>query len=106
MPRVVNLQNGLTGTATGDLGAGVVGNSFDFKSFGSLGGPDQIFGQPAGVFGESTNQGVMGLATLDTGTGVYGGGSAGTNNFNGFGVRGETFNGVAVQGKSYGPKGL
>ena len=42
----------------------------------------------------------MGLATTDTGTGIYGGGTSKT--YGGIGVRGETSSGVGVQGQSFG----
>jgi hypothetical protein len=46
----------------------------------------------------------MGLATKDSGTGVYGGGSdrAGAPGAGSIGVRGETFSGIGVKGKSFG----
>jgi hypothetical protein len=118
-------DSGLVGNATAPPGSGVYGASNDAKSWGSLGSTgtgvvgqssngssgligsvDPVYSQPVGVFGASSNQGVMGMATTNTGTGVYGGGAAGNAAFNGIGVRGETFNGVAIQGKSYGSTGL
>jgi hypothetical protein len=89
----------------GSTGTGVTGQSSN-GSTGLIGSVDPVYSQPVGVFGSSTNQGVMGMATTNTGTGVYGGGTAGNAAFNGIGVRGETFNGVAIQGKSYGTTGL
>jgi len=53
------------------------------------------------VYGESDQQGVMGLTTVPKGTGVYGGGTAGANGDQ-IGVRGETQGGVGVQGESFG----
>jgi hypothetical protein len=69
---------------------------------GRLAGEDPIFNQLAGVYGQSDNQGVMGLTTSNSGTGVFGG-NVGKTALNGFGVRGETTGGVAVQGQSFGP---
>jgi hypothetical protein len=69
---------------------------------GRLAGEDPIFNQLAGVYGQSDNQGVMGLTTSNSGTGVYGG-NVGKTAPNGFGVRGETTGGVGVQGQSFGP---
>ena len=64
-----------------------------------LAGKDPVFHQLAGVFGVSDNQGVMGLTSSNSGTGVYGGNMDAPN---GFGVRGDTVGGVAVQGQSFG----
>lgn len=66
-----------------------------------LAGKDPIFHQLAAVYGQSDNQGVMGLTTSNAGTGVYGG-NVGPIAANGFGVRGETAGGVGVQGQSFG----
>jgi hypothetical protein len=101
MPIPVVPVDGLEGTAGNSQGVGVRGTSSDGGSFGFLGGTDPTFSQAAGVYGQSPNQGVMGLATVDFGTGVYG---CGTNagKFGGIGVRGETGSGVGVQGQSFG----
>jgi len=64
-----------------------------------LAGKDPVWHQLAGVFGVSDNQGVMGLTSSNSGTGVYGGNMDAPN---GFGVRGDTVGGVAVQGQSFG----
>ena len=64
-----------------------------------LAGKDPVFHQLAGVFGVSDNQGVMGLTSSNSGTGVYGGNMDAPN---GFGVRGETMTGVGVEGVSFG----
>jgi hypothetical protein len=93
--------DGVDGKAQNGGGVGVRGTSDDGKSFGYLGGSDPTFDQPAGVYGQSPNQGVMGLATSNTGTGVYGGGTD-KNLSGGIGVRGETGSGVGVQGQSFG----
>jgi hypothetical protein len=84
---------------TGVTGRGVVGvRGFGQGGNGFLGGTDPHFIQHAGVYGESDQQGVMGLSTSDLGTGVFGGNP--TKGSHGFGVRGETFDGVGVHGKS------
>lgn len=65
-----------------------------------LGGADPVFHQHAGAYGQSDQQGVMGLSSGQFGTGVYGGnvgGVAGT----GIGVRGETSTGTGVRGESF-----
>lgn len=79
----------------GGGGPGVLGESGSSKGF--LGGVDPQFHQNAGVYGESGQQGVLGHATNDTGTGVFGNSKGG-----GFGVRGESGGGIAVQGQSFG----
>jgi hypothetical protein len=81
---------------------GVIGtNAAAGDALGILGGNDLVFGQHTGVYGESTQQGVMGLSTSPGGTGVYGGNTEARNA--GIGVRGETANGVGIQGQSFGP---
>lgn len=82
-----------------DFSAAVVGyrvgdsTTSDYDSFGFLGGRDLQYGQLAGVYGASPDQGVFGFS--QSGTGVYGTGN--------YGVRGETKDGIAaVLGKSYG----
>jgi hypothetical protein len=60
---------------------------------GFLAGVDPRFNQHAGVYGESDNQGVMGVAT-GSGTGVFGTGH--------FGVRGESNGVAAIQGQGFG----
>jgi hypothetical protein len=85
---------------TDDAGRiGVIGSNGGSHAFGSLAGNDPVFGQHAGVYGESDQQGVMGLTTVPKGTGIYGGGttSAGGDQI---GVRGETGTGVGVKGLS------
>ena len=78
---------------------GVIGSNPDDKAFGFLAGKDLVFKQNVGVYGESDQQGVMGLS--EKGTGVYGG-NTGKDGTKGIGVRGETFDGVGVQGRSFG----
>lgn len=81
-------------------------NRGDVNVSGFLAGTDPIFKQHAGVYGESNQQGVMGLSNSDTGTGVYGGSAigfgAGNPDSHGIGVRGETMSGVGVQGRAFG----
>jgi hypothetical protein len=89
---------GVFGTNTAG-GVGVAGQSNDGSGF--LGGKDPVFGQQVGVYGQSDQQGVMGLSTALTGTGVYGGNTGGTGS-RGIGVRGETLDGVGVQGQCFG----
>lgn len=83
--------------ATTDKAAAVVGVNYRHQSQGRLGSVDTPFGQAAGVYGESPQQGVFGHATDAQGTGVFGN-ATGT----GFGVRGDSQDGVAVQGQSFG----
>lgn len=79
---------------------GVIGSNAADNAFGFLGGDDLVFHQHTGVYGESDQQGVMGLSTSDSGTGVFGGGTS--NAIHGIGVRGETLNGVGVLGRGFG----
>jgi hypothetical protein len=66
----------------------------DARMIGFLAGNDPAFGQHAGVYGESDQQGVIGIGD-GAGTGVYGAGN--------FGVRGESTDGTAaIQGHSFG----
>jgi hypothetical protein len=92
------------GMATDTGKIGVIGSNPNDKAFGFLAGQDLVFSQHAGVYGQSDQQGVMGLSTSETGTGVYGGGAshAGAPGAGCIGVRGETFTGVGVQGHSFG----
>jgi hypothetical protein len=82
-------------------GPGVLGRSIVTGSEGKLGGKDPQFQQHVGVYGQSNQQGVMGLTTVPGGTGVYGGGTTTTNGAQ-IGVRGETQTNVGVQGVSFG----
>lgn len=107
---------GVEGQCNGEFGTGVLGSCSDGRgkavkgsspsigATGILACNDPTFNQHVGVFGSSDNQGVMGLTTSDSGTGVYGGGSSrdGVSGSNSIGVRGETFGGVGVQGQSFG----
>src|ERR1035438_4303098 len=72
---------GVFGTSAG-AGVGVQGVNSDNKAMGFLGGIDPRFNQLAGVYGESGQQGIIGHATNDTGTGVFGDSTGG-----GFGDR-------------------
>jgi hypothetical protein len=79
--------------AQGDAG-GPVTRLRDASVFGFLAGNDPVFGKHAGVYGESDQQGVIGIGDGE-GTGVYGAGN--------FGVRGESTNGTAaIQGHGVG----
>jgi hypothetical protein len=89
----------------GDGDVGVKGNGRGGTSNGFLGGNDPVFHQLAGVYGESAQQGVMGLTKAPGGTGVYGGGTAAADGKQ-IGVRGETLTGVGVQGESFDAAGL
>src|SRR5947209_14071613 len=80
---------------------GVIGSNPDNNAFGFLAGNDLVFDQHAGVYGESDQQGVMGLTTVPGGTGVYGGGTTSASGRQ-IGVRGETNTGVGVLGRSFG----
>lgn len=80
-----------------DAHSGVYGKNVSAAATGLLGARDRVFGQSAGVYGQSPQQGVFGRSTAATGTGVFGN-SEGA----GFGVRGESSDGVAVQGQSFG----
>jgi hypothetical protein len=94
----------IAGTSTSPDLPAVQGSHFRIAARGFLAGIDPVFHQQAGAYGEGPHQGVMGLATLDTGTGVYGGGAGvpGGVGAGCIGVRGETFTGVGVQGQSFG----
>ena len=78
---------------------GVIGSNLGSKAFGMLAGNDPDFNQHAGVYGQSDQQGVIGLTTIPEGTGVYGGGTAAAGGEQ-IGVRGETGNGIGVKGLS------
>jgi hypothetical protein len=97
-------QQALAGTSTPPDLPAVQGEHFGNLARGFLAGIDPVFRQQAGVYGESPHQGVIGLATENTGTGVYGGGASvpGGVGAGCIGVRGETFTGVGVQGQSFG----
>ena len=66
----------------------------DASAIGFLAGNDPRLNAPAGVYGESSYQGVMGVGN-GSGTGVFGTGN--------YGIRGEAEDGLAaVQGQSFG----
>jgi hypothetical protein len=102
----------VNGTTDNPIALGVLGHNrkggiavqglSDGVGSGFLGGKDPQFHQHAGVYGESDQQGVMGLTTVPKGTGVYGGGTTAAKGDQ-IGVRGETATGVGVQGQSFGP---
>jgi hypothetical protein len=97
-----NSNAGVLGTGHGGPGVkGQIGAATAAETMGFLGGRDPQFEQRAGVYGQSDQQGVMGLTTVPKGTGVYGGGTSGANGDQ-IGVRGETQSGVGVQGQSFG----
>src|SRR5262245_28492201 len=54
----------------------LVAEQVQFGGRAQLGGTDPVFHQHAGVYGQSDQQGVIGLTTQDSGTGVYGGGAS------------------------------
>ena len=96
------IEVGVSGISSAPFGgSGVVGRSDGGKSNGFLAGTDPQFRQSAGVYGESGQQGVIGLTTVSKGTGVYGGGTTAAGGAQ-IGVRGETSTGVGVQGQSFG----
>jgi hypothetical protein len=94
---------GVADTGTGAFGRGSIGVRGETTNGdrGFLAGRDPFFKQDAGVYGESAQQGVMGLCTSTSGTGVFGG-STPASGGGGIGVRGETVSGVGVQGQSFG----
>jgi len=85
--------------------AAVNGFSSKNQAQGMIACFDPQFGQPAGVFGRSDHQGVIGVSSNIRGTGTYGfvnGVVEPDSTHNGFGVRGETHDGVGVQGQAFG----
>jgi len=95
------ISSGVRGESSNNFGHGVTGVNTSINSSGFLAGRDSQFQQHAGVYGESDQQGVMGLTTVAKGTGVYGGGTTAARGDQ-IGVRGETQGGVGVQGESFG----
>jgi len=91
----------VVGVATDPARMGAIGSNPADGAFGFLAGDDLQFNQHVGVYGESDQQGVMGLTTVPRGTGVYGGGTT-TASGDQIGVRGETATGVGIQGQSFG----
>jgi hypothetical protein len=92
-------MNPLNGESTDPNVPAVSGTNGSSRGF--LAGNDPQFHQQTGVYGQSDQQGVMGLTNVPNGTGVFGGGTtvaAGKQ----IGVRGETLEGIGVQGKSFG----
>jgi len=88
----------VVGTSDDVKTIGVIGSSP--RGFGLLAGFDPQFRLQVGAYGESDQQGVMGLSTSSSGTGVYGGNTA-PRGGGGIGVRGETSTGVGVQGQAF-----
>jgi hypothetical protein len=91
----------VVGIASTSERIGIIGSSPDTTAFGFLAGADLQFTQHVGVYGQSDQQGIMGLTTHTEGTGVYGGGTSAAGGKQ-IGVRGETNTGVGVQGQSFG----
>jgi hypothetical protein len=83
--------------ALSDGGVAVYGEARTFLGratmVGFLAGVDPTYKQHAGVYGQSDNHGVIGVAT-GNGTGVFGSGY--------FGVRGESNGQAAIQGQGFG----
>lgn len=94
----------LSGTTPNGIAAAVSGENTGNGTQGFLAGRDPVFNDQVGAYGQSDKVGVMGLATVDSASGVYGGGAshAGAPGAGSIGVRGETFTGVGVQGQSFG----
>ena len=90
------------GDAPGGLGSGVRGRNSIGEAEGVLGGTDPVLFQPVGVYGMSSNQGVVGLSKGD------GAGVLGSNNSNGLKGRGVQGNGpeAGVGGFSEGGTGV
>jgi hypothetical protein len=97
-------DDGVQGITRTGIKSGVIGRNQSNDAFSSLAGSDPIISQNSGVYGQSNQQGVIGLTTSDNGTGVYGGGASRDGSVGGpcIGMRGETFDGAGVQGQSFG----
>ena len=87
---------GVRGVNTDSGGVGVTGFGGD-GAFGFLAGNDPHFHEHVGVYGASSQQGVLGHCVSGAGTGVFGNGSGGS-----FGVRGHSASGTAIQGTCLG----
>jgi hypothetical protein len=96
-------NNPIFGTSGDEGQLAVTGVNSGNVTQGGLAGPDPVFAAKVGAYGLSNSVGVMGLAGVDSATGVYGGGAshAGVPGAGSIGVRGETFTGIAVQGQSF-----
>lgn len=83
-------------------------------SLGFLAGTEPLFGQQTGVYGQSAQQGLVGVSGGAVGAGVFGAasqsggdldpakGGTGVRGTGYIGVHGETVTGVGVQGKTFG----
>src|SRR5215469_12905575 len=88
-----------TGVSVSGTDAGIVAAVPKANARGIIAtGASPTFQQHAGVYGEADHLGVIGVGTVGTSTGVFGG----TKNGDGFGIRGETMTGTGVQGQSFG----
>src|SRR5262249_39316187 len=92
------------GTSVDQRAPAVSAKNTESGAEGFLAGTDPVFHNRVGAYGQSDTVGVMGLATADSATGVYGvGGSfVGAPGAGSIGVRGETFTGTGVHGQSFG----
>jgi len=63
---------GVSGVCKGANGSGVAGFNSNTNARGLIAGREPVSNHLAGVYGESTDAGVVGHATGDTGTGVFG----------------------------------
>ncbi|MBV9354874.1 MAG: hypothetical protein JO023_05045 [Chloroflexi bacterium] len=102
------------GDAASQSGVGVRGTNPN-GALGLLAAIDLTFNQPAGVYGQSNNLGVVGVCKAPLGAGVLGaGGQSGADldpakggtgvlGTGYIGVRGETTSGVAILGRLFGP---
>ena len=74
----VSASGGAVGVVAIGTKVGVSGRLFSVSASGFLAGTDPQFNPHAGVYGESDEQGVMGLTNVPKGTGVDGGGTTAT----------------------------
>jgi hypothetical protein len=86
--------------AAGVLGVrltpGEPGETVQIESYGFLGGLSPFAGEPTGAFGQASQRGVIGIATVPDGVGVYGGSLDGVAT----GVIGDSVAKVGVLGRS------
>jgi hypothetical protein len=101
VPGVGRRAVGVLGVCADPQGDAVEGHNTAIGAQGFIGGKDPRFNELAGVYGESAQQGVMGLTTVPQGTGVYGGGTMAAGGDQ-IGVRGETVIRDGVLGQSFG----
>lgn len=98
-------KNGVSGQTNGDSGTGVEGLNSNTKTVGLLAGRERVSNGLAGVYGESSDAGVYGHVTSDTGTGVFGHNGGGGRGVAGLsdsnsGVYGQSTSGPGVSGIS------